>query len=99
VENFWIELEFTAIRRQSLRKFLGEVSLHGDTLNAALLQQTAASTALRRPGDLAAIHHYVGANRIRETIVAAGADGGVLPERNPAGVNAPGYNCAFTNSI
>ena len=98
-ENFFIGLELTATSRQTLRKFLGEVSLHSDALNTALLQQTATSTALRRPGDLAAIHHHVGGNRIREAVVAAGADGGVLPERNPAGVNAPGYNSAFTNFV
>jgi hypothetical protein len=72
-ENFFIGLELTAISRQSLRKFLGEVSLHCEALNAALLQQTATSTALRRPGDLAAIHHHVRANRIREAVIVARA--------------------------
>jgi len=72
-ENFFIGLELTAISRQSLRKFLGEVSLPSEALNTALLQQTATSTALRRPGDLAAIHHHVGANRIREAVNVAAA--------------------------
>src|SRR6266403_632630 len=68
-ENFFIGLELTAISRQSLRKFLDEVSLHSEALDTALLQQTATSTALRRPCDLAAIHHHVGANRIREAVI------------------------------
>jgi len=78
---------------------LGEISLHSEALHAALLQQTYTSTALCRPSDLAAIYHHVGANRVREAVVATGGDGGGLPERNPAGVNAPGYNCAFTNFV
>ena len=72
-KNFFIALELTAISRQSPSKFLGEVSLHSEALNAALLQQTATSTALCRPGDLSAIEHHVGANRIREAIVVQGA--------------------------
>src|SRR6266481_1815751 len=72
-ENFFIGLELTAISRQSPSKFLGKVSLPSETLNAALLQQTATSTALRRPGDLAPIHHHVGTNRIREAVIVQGA--------------------------
>ena len=97
-KNFFIGLELTAISRQSLRKFLGEVSLHSEALNAALLQQTATSTALRRPGDLAAIHHHIGANRIREAVVAAGVDCGSHRSGQAAGVNAPGYNCSVVPS-
>ena len=74
-ENFFIGLELTAISRQSLRKFLGEVSLHSEALNAALLQQTAMRTSLCRPGDLAAIHHHVGVNRIREAFIARKSGG------------------------
>jgi hypothetical protein len=72
-KDFFIGLELTAISRQSLRKFLGEVSLPSEALNTALLQQTATSTALCRPGDLAAIHHHVGVNRIREAGIVARA--------------------------
>ena len=86
-QNFFIDLELTAIGRQSLRKFLGEVSLHNEALNAALLQQTAASAALRRSSDLSAIHHHVGANRIREAVASAGDDRAAAT--NPVGVNAP----------
>src|SRR5438067_13906611 len=99
LQNCFCDLKLTAISRQRLRKFLGEISLQSEALDAALLQQTATNTALVCPCDLAAIHHHVGANGIREAVVAAGVDGGVLPERNPAGVKAPGYNCAFTNSV
>jgi hypothetical protein len=71
VQNFFVDLELTTIGRKRLRKFFHEISIHSDALNAALLQQTATGTALRRPGDLAAIHHHVSTNRIRETVVPA----------------------------
>jgi hypothetical protein len=98
-QHFFIDLELTAICRQGVRKFLGEVNLRNKALNAPLLQQTAASAALRRAGNLPAIHHYVGANRIREAVVAGGGEAGCFWKRDPAGVNAPGYNCAFTGFI
>src|SRR6478736_557614 len=73
LQNRFCDLKLTALSRQSLRKSLREVSVHSEALNAALLQQTATSTALCRPGDLAAIHHHVGANRIREAVIVARA--------------------------
>src|SRR5438477_11317760 len=95
LQNCFCGLKLTAISRQSLRKFLGEISLQSEALDAALLQQTATSTALRCPSDLSAIHHHVGANGIRETIVAAGVDGGSRSSGKAAGVKAPGYNCSL----
>jgi hypothetical protein len=99
VQNFFVDLELTTIGRKRLRKFFHEISIRGGALNAALLQQTATGTALRRPGDLAAVDHYVGANRIREAVVATGADRGSNPIDKSAGVSVPGYNCLCTNSV
>src|SRR5947207_241055 len=66
-----------------------------DPLNAALLQQSATRSALRRTGDLATIDHHVRAHRVRKAIVAASAEGGPYGVRSAAGVAAPGYNRAF----
>src|SRR5438874_9176923 len=93
LQNYFCDLKLTAISRQSLRKFLGEISLQSEALDAALLQHTATSTALRCPRDLSAIHHHVGASGIRETIVAAGVDGGSHRSGKACRVN--GYNCSL----
>lgn len=73
LENFFIDLELTAIGRKRLRKFPREINVHTDALNAALLQQTATGTSLRRSGDLAAVDHHIGANRLREALIVQGA--------------------------
>src|SRR5215475_9707671 len=99
LENFFIDLELAAIGRQSLRKFLGEVSFYSEALNAALLQQTATSTSLCCSRDLSAVHYHVGANRTREAVVDAGADSGSRPDAKSKAVNVPSYNCVFTNSV
>src|SRR4030095_5558450 len=97
-ENFFSDLKLTATSRQSLRKFFGEVSFHKKALNAALLQQTATSTSLCCSGDLSAVHHHVGANRICEAV--AGSDAALPRKFSRVGAaRRPCQHRALTNSV
>src|SRR5437763_14504867 len=89
LQNYFCDLKLTAITRQSLRKFLGEISLQSEALDTALLQHTATSTALHCPRDLSSIHHHVGAHRLRDTIVAAGVNSGPHRTGEAGAINVP----------
>ena len=84
-----------AIVRQLYGKSFRQAVLKIDPLNAALLQQSATRSALRRTGDLATIDNHVGAHGVRKAIVAASAEGDPYGIRSAAGVTAPGYNRTF----
>src|SRR5262245_61842282 len=75
---------------QSLRELFGQVLPELDPLDAALLQQSAASAALGCASNFAAIDHHIRAHGIFETAVSWGVDVG-----NVAAVRVRGYNGAL----
>src|SRR5206468_3020432 len=104
VQNFFIDLSLSTIRGQLSCKSLREIGLEIDTLNAALLEQSAAGPALGCASDFAAIDHHVRTHRVCKTAVSGIADAGPSSHRRAAwvGVNDPGYNGAlpyFTQRI
>lgn len=95
MNGFWQTLRL-AIVRQLYGKSFRQAVVKIDPLNAALLQQSATRSALRRTGDLATIDHHVRAHRVRKAIVAAATEGDSHGIGSAAGVTAPGYDGAFT---
>src|SRR4029077_2491591 len=104
VQNFFVDLSLATICGQLSCKSLREIALKIDSLNAALLQQTAAGPALGCASDFAAIDHHVRAHKVCKTAVAGIADAGPSGHHRAAwvAVNDPGYNGApscFTQRI
>jgi hypothetical protein len=76
IQNRNIDFAFMTIHGQSLRESIGQFIPNIDGLNAALLEQPAARSALGSPRDFAPVNHYICVYGVVETTAASIADAG-----------------------